>query len=85
MWGRPLWKGESFDQFDPNGAEASVCPASEEALRKARKSRPGAESLLADQMPVATGELQSHGPSLGHGLRFTCQPTDGLADGDGMS
>src|ERR1700740_925797 len=51
--GRPLWKGESFDQFDPHGAEARVCPAREEALAKARKPRPGAKSLLADEVPVA--------------------------------
>ena len=51
--GRPLWKGESFDQFDPQGAEARVCPASEEVLRKVRKSRPGAGSLLSDQISIA--------------------------------
>lgn len=51
--GRPLWKGESFDQFDPNGAEARLCPASDAALAKARKPRPGAKSLLAQDVPVA--------------------------------
>jgi len=51
--GRPLWKGESFDQFDPHGAEARRCPASEEALAKARKPRPGAKSLLKDETTVA--------------------------------
>lgn len=51
--GRPLWKGESFDQFDPHGAGARVCPESEEALAKARKQRPGAGSLLAAEAPVA--------------------------------
>jgi hypothetical protein len=44
--GRPLWKGESFDQYDPNGAEARMCPASSEVLKKVRKPRPGGESLL---------------------------------------
>ena len=28
--GPPLWKGESFDQFDPHGAEARFCPATDE-------------------------------------------------------
>lgn len=51
--GRPLWKGESFDQFNPSGAEARMCPASEEALAKARKPRPGARSMLADETPLA--------------------------------
>jgi hypothetical protein len=51
--GRPLWKGESFDQFNPHGAEARMCPASEEALAKALKPRPGAKSLLADEVPLA--------------------------------
>jgi hypothetical protein len=51
--GRPLWKGESFDQFNPHGAEARICPASEEALAKALKPRPGAKSLLADEVPLA--------------------------------
>ncbi|MBI2683948.1 MAG: hypothetical protein HYX33_00925 [Actinobacteria bacterium] len=44
--GFPLWKGESFDQFDPNGAGARSCPPSPAALAKARKPRPGSESLL---------------------------------------
>ena len=43
--GRPLWKGESFDQFDPHGAGQRVCPVSREAVEKARKPRPGAKSL----------------------------------------
>lgn len=51
--GRPLWKGESFDQFDSHGAGARICAASDEALAKARKSRPGAKSLLAGEVPVA--------------------------------
>jgi hypothetical protein len=51
--GRPLWKGESFDHFDPHGAQERLCPASEAALAKARKSRPGAESLLAAEIPLA--------------------------------
>ncbi len=45
--GRPLWKGESFDQYDPRGLGERICPESEAALAKARKSRPGSDSLLA--------------------------------------
>jgi hypothetical protein len=52
--GRPLWKGESFDQFNPHGAEARWCPASEEALAKARKPRPGSGSLVAKEVPMAS-------------------------------
>lgn len=51
--GRPLWKGESFGQFDPHGAGQRWCPASEAALAKARKPRPGSESLVADEVPLA--------------------------------
>jgi hypothetical protein len=51
--GWPLWKGESFDQFDPHGGEARVCPASEAVLSKARKPRPGSGSLLADEVPLS--------------------------------
>ena len=51
--GRPLWKGESFDQYDPHGAEARLCPESEAVLKKVRKPRPGAGSLLGDEVPVA--------------------------------
>jgi hypothetical protein len=51
--GFPLWKGESFDQFDPHGVGAGVCPPSAEALAKAHKLRPGARSLLAKTVPEA--------------------------------
>lgn len=51
--GWPLWKGESFDQFDPHGAEARVCSPSEEALAKARKPRPGSGSLLATEVELS--------------------------------
>jgi hypothetical protein len=50
--GRPLWKGESFDQYDPHGAEARVCPTSESVWNKVRKPRPGSGSMLADQVPL---------------------------------
>lgn len=50
--GRPLWKGASFNQFDPHGREARPCPESPEALAKARKPRPGAQSLIASDTSV---------------------------------
>lgn len=43
----PLWQGRSFDQFSPSGAGARTCPESPEALKKARKPRPGAQSAAA--------------------------------------
>lgn len=46
--GWPLWKGASFDQFDPHGAEARVCDV-EGGLKKAMKSRPGMDSLVAQR------------------------------------
>ena len=46
--GWPLWKGESFDQYDPYGAEARVCPPSDDVWKKVRKSRPGLKSMLAE-------------------------------------
>jgi len=51
--GWALWKGGSFDQHDPNGAEARWCPPTAAALRKARKPRPGADSVLATEVPVS--------------------------------
>jgi hypothetical protein len=42
-----LWKGESFDQYNPHGAEERFCPASDEALKRASKPNPGAASMLA--------------------------------------
>jgi hypothetical protein len=51
--GWALWKGESFDQHDPHGAEARICPPSPAALKKARKPRPGAESMLAREVTLA--------------------------------
>ncbi|MEZ0362641.1 hypothetical protein ACAG26_02905 [Mycobacterium sp. pUA109] len=52
--GWALWKGESFDQHNPHGAEARWCPPTDAALKKARKPRPGADSMLADELAVAT-------------------------------
>lgn len=48
--GRPLWKGGSFDQYDPNGADERVCPPSEKALAKALKPNPGKDSLAAKSL-----------------------------------
>ncbi|MCP9490254.1 MAG: hypothetical protein MSC31_10315 [Solirubrobacteraceae bacterium MAG38_C4-C5] len=55
--GRPLWKGASFDQFDPHGAGERPCPASPEAEAKAAKRRPGADSLLAEEATVAARRM----------------------------
>jgi hypothetical protein len=54
---RPLWKGESFDQYDPHGAGARPCGATEAALARARKSKPGSGSLLAAEVPVEQRRL----------------------------
>jgi len=45
--GWPLWKGESFGQFDPHGAESRWCPPTEKALDTARKRGAGRKSMLA--------------------------------------
>lgn len=50
--GWPLWKGESFDQYDPHGAEARVCPTSKDVRKKVEKPRPGAGSLLSADFSV---------------------------------
>ena len=46
--GRQLWKGESFDQYDPHGAASRPCPASAALRKKVRKPRPGQRSLVAE-------------------------------------
>jgi len=51
--GWQLWKGESFEQYDPHGAEARFCPDSAEVMTKVRKQRPGTGSLLAGELSVA--------------------------------
>lgn len=62
--GRPLWKGESFDSYDPHGAAARPCPASEKLWKKVRKPRPGSESVLAarakliDRRQAVVAELE---------------------------
>ena len=50
--GRPLWKGASFDQFYPSGADARLCPATPDALAKALKPRPGSGSVAANHATV---------------------------------
>lgn len=51
--GWPLWKGESFDQYDPNGHEARRCPTNPAVWKKVRKPRPGAESVIAEDVSLA--------------------------------
>ncbi len=51
--GRPLWKGESFDGYDPHGAGARPCPDTEAVRQKVTKLRPGSGSILAAEIPVA--------------------------------
>ena len=51
--GWPLWKGESFEQYQPHGAGARWCPASDAAMAKVRKPRPGSGSLLAGELSLA--------------------------------
>ena len=46
--GWPLWKGESFDQYDPHGASARPCPASTRLWKTVLKPRPGQNSVLAE-------------------------------------
>lgn len=50
--GLELWKGESFDQYQPHGAEARRCPTNEKVWKKVRKPRPGLKSILAASTPV---------------------------------
>lgn len=48
-----LWKGESFEQYDPHGAEARPCPDNAAVRKKVNKSRPGAGSIVADEISLA--------------------------------
>lgn len=50
--GSELWKGESFDQYCPHGAAARPIANSADVHRKVNKPRPGAESLVAKQVPI---------------------------------
>lgn len=51
--GRSLWKGESFDQYDPHGQGERPIADSLELARKANKPRPGSGSLLAGEVSLA--------------------------------
>ena len=55
--GQPVWKGESFDQYDPTGAGERWCPITERVLKKARKPRPGSKSLIASHTTLAIRRL----------------------------
>jgi hypothetical protein len=50
--GLPLWKGASFDQYDPHGAEQRSCSPSDKALKRAHKPRPGSSSLLSNDVAL---------------------------------
>jgi hypothetical protein len=50
--GAPLWKGQSFDQYAPDGFGVRACPLSEPVLRRIRKPRPGTGSLVARVDPL---------------------------------
>jgi Eco57I restriction-modification methylase len=63
--GRPLWKGESFEQYDPHGAEARCCPSSNAVQAKVKKPRPGAGSSLAVELSL-TARRQAVLGELGH-------------------
>ena len=49
---RKLWKGASFDQYDPGGAGARRLPASSALWKKIRKPRPGSGQRLGS-LPLA--------------------------------
>jgi hypothetical protein len=51
--GWPLWKGESFEQYQPHGAQARTCPTGEALWARVRKRRPGDGSLVAAELGVA--------------------------------
>ena len=48
----PLWKGESFDQYDPHGAGERTCHVTPELIKKVRKPRPGSGSLIAKDISL---------------------------------
>lgn len=50
--GKPLWKGESFDQYDPHGDAVRLCPVDARVLAKVRKPRPGAGSIIASELSI---------------------------------
>jgi hypothetical protein len=54
-----LWKGESFDQYDPHGRAARICPWNSDVERRATRRTAGGESILAAQIP-AEERLAAH-------------------------
>jgi hypothetical protein len=46
--GAPVWKGESFDQYNPHGAQERYASDAQAALNVAKKPNPGAGSLVAN-------------------------------------
>lgn len=54
LHGHSVWKGESFGQYDPDGAGERWCPVTERVLKKARKARPGSKALIASNTSLAT-------------------------------
>lgn len=63
--GWSLWKGESFDQFDPHGAEARFCPDNTDVRKRAMKTNPGAGSILASSVKV-TERRKAVSEQMGH-------------------
>jgi len=53
LTGAPLWKGDSFDQYDPHGTGARFCPITDEVLKKLRRPRAGSDSVLAEEVPTS--------------------------------
>lgn len=51
--GWALWKGESFDQYEPRGSEERHCPYSPAVEKKVQKPRPGDGSLVAGELALA--------------------------------
>jgi hypothetical protein len=51
--GLPLWKGESFDQYDPHGQYVRPCPDGPALQAKRAKPRPGSGQLLATELTNA--------------------------------
>lgn len=58
--GWSLWKGESFEQYDPHGAEARACPDNEAVRAKVNKPRPGGGSVLAGELSLAQRQQAVH-------------------------
>lgn len=52
--GQPLWKGASFDQYDPRGTDERPCPVTPGLEKKIRKPRPGSGSLLTSTVSLTT-------------------------------